>query len=193
MTTGSVAQVNLVSNTPSIPAQITDPNLVNPWGIAGDANGNAWVADEGSGVATYEGPGGSTPEGTAVIIPPASGHGKGSPTGIVYNSTSAFSINGQPNSAPTAGETGRLSLTRSTPRNDPGKHRLVSNSSPEQTLFAQLPHPAPFEPSLAPSIMARESHSLARNPRVSDRRKLPHRARSPRETCAGAQGRSSSG
>jgi uncharacterized protein (TIGR03118 family) len=96
VTTGSVAQVNLVSNTPSIPAEITDPNLVNPWGIAGDAGGFAWVADEGSGVATYEGPGGSTPVGTSVVIPPASGVGTGSPAGIVYNGTSDFSIGGQP-------------------------------------------------------------------------------------------------
>jgi hypothetical protein len=48
LTTGSVSQVNLVSNTPSIPAAIIDPKLVNPWGIAGDANGFAWVADDGS-------------------------------------------------------------------------------------------------------------------------------------------------
>jgi uncharacterized protein (TIGR03118 family) len=96
LTTGSVAQVNLVSNTPSIPAEITDPNLVNPWGIAGDAQGFAWVADEGSGVATYEGPGGSTQEGTFVTIPPASGTGTGSPAGIVYNGTSDFSIGGLP-------------------------------------------------------------------------------------------------
>ncbi len=96
LTTGSVAQVNLVSNTPSIPAQITDPNLVNPWGIAGDANGYAWVADEGSGVASYEGPGGSLPEGAYVVIPPASGNGIGSPAGIVYNPTLDFAIGGQP-------------------------------------------------------------------------------------------------
>ena len=96
LTTGSVAQVNLVSNSSSIPAPITDPNLVNPWGIASDANGFAWVANEGSGVATYLGPGGPTPEGTSVVIPSASGTTKGSPTGIVYNATTSFAINGTP-------------------------------------------------------------------------------------------------
>lgn len=96
LTTGSVARVNLVSNTSSIPADATDPNLVNAWGIAGDADGHAWVADEGSGVATYEGPGGPLPEGATVVIPPASGNGTGSPAGIVYNNTSAFAIGGQP-------------------------------------------------------------------------------------------------
>ena len=95
LTSGSVAQVNLVSNTSTIAAGITDPRLVNPWGIAGDVSGNAWVADTGSGYATYEGPGGSTPEGTSVLIPPASGNGAGSPTGIAYNSTTNFAINGQ--------------------------------------------------------------------------------------------------
>ncbi len=96
LTTGSVAQVNLVSNSSSIPAPITDPKLVNPWGIAGDANGFAWVANEGSGVATYEGPGGPTPEGTSVVIPAANGIATGSPTGIVFNATSAFAIKDSP-------------------------------------------------------------------------------------------------
>ena len=96
LATGSVAQVNLVSSTASIPAAITDPNLVNPWGIAGNASGFAWVANEGSGFATYEGPGGSTPLGTKVIVLPASGVGKGSPTGIVYNNTTSFGIGGEP-------------------------------------------------------------------------------------------------
>ena len=93
---GSVAQVNLVSNSSAISAPVTDPNLVNPWGIAGDANGFAWVANEASGTATYEGPAGTTPEGTSVVIPSAGLSTKGSPTGIVYNSTSAFAIHGSP-------------------------------------------------------------------------------------------------
>jgi uncharacterized protein (TIGR03118 family) len=96
LTTGSVAQVNLVSNnTTSIPANAADPELVNPWGIAGDSLGQAWVADAGSGVATFEGPGADLPEGTSVLIPSASGTGTGSPAGIVSNPTSSFPINGQ--------------------------------------------------------------------------------------------------
>ena len=90
-----MAQVNLVQDSPSLPGPIRDPKLINPFGIAADSNGFAWVADEGSGVATYEGPGGSTPEGTAVTIPSAAGAGTGSPAGIVFNNTSAsFAIRG---------------------------------------------------------------------------------------------------
>ena len=50
LTSGSVAQVNLVSNSASIPAPTVDPNLVNPWGAAADAQGEVWAADEGSGL-----------------------------------------------------------------------------------------------------------------------------------------------
>src|SRR5205807_3092492 len=40
-------QTNLVSDQPGV-AQITDPNLVNPWGIAlGPNGGTLWVSDNG--------------------------------------------------------------------------------------------------------------------------------------------------
>jgi uncharacterized protein (TIGR03118 family) len=95
LTTGSVAQVNLVSSSASIPAPVIDSNLVNPWGMATDANGEVWAASEGSGNAVYLGPGGPLAQGTTVVIPPASGHGLGSPAGIVFNSSTAFPIQGQ--------------------------------------------------------------------------------------------------
>src|SRR6266704_354087 len=33
-------------------AQHTDPNLVNPWGMAASATGTIWVSDNGTGVST---------------------------------------------------------------------------------------------------------------------------------------------
>src|SRR6266550_2080300 len=44
-------QTNLVSDIPGI-AQLTDPNLVNPWGLAAGPTTPLWVADNGTGLAT---------------------------------------------------------------------------------------------------------------------------------------------
>jgi uncharacterized protein (TIGR03118 family) len=85
LTTGTVAQVNLVSNGP-IPASNTDPNLVDAWGIAASPTGPLWVGDRGTGLATvYDGSG--TPGSPVVTIP------GGSPTGVAFNPVSgAFDL-----------------------------------------------------------------------------------------------------
>src|SRR5690348_14977295 len=44
-------QTNLVSDQPGV-AQVTDPNLVNAWGIAAGPQTPLWVADNGTNVAT---------------------------------------------------------------------------------------------------------------------------------------------
>ena len=44
-------QTNLVSDIPGR-AQLTDPNLVNPWGLAAGPTTPLWVADNGTGLAT---------------------------------------------------------------------------------------------------------------------------------------------
>src|SRR5438445_5022939 len=44
-------QNNLVSDVAGM-ADVTDPNLVNPWGIASSPTGPFWVADNGAGVST---------------------------------------------------------------------------------------------------------------------------------------------
>ena len=44
---------NLITNNQAVnPAQITDPNLVNPWGVSFSATSPLWVSDEGTGVST---------------------------------------------------------------------------------------------------------------------------------------------
>jgi uncharacterized protein (TIGR03118 family) len=83
-------QTNLISDQRGV-AQILDPNLVNPWGVALSPGGGAlWVSDQKTGVATlYSGDvNGSTitKSGLVVTVP------GGSPTGQVFNSTSDFVV-----------------------------------------------------------------------------------------------------
>lgn len=67
-----------------------DPNLVNAWGMAYASGGPFWIADEGTGKSTvYDATGSIVP--LVVTIPAATG-AKGSPTGMVANSTSGFVI-----------------------------------------------------------------------------------------------------
>jgi len=73
------------------PAKHVDPQLVNPWGLVYGPGSPFWISDAGSGLSTlYDGTG--VKQSLVVTVPPASGTGKGSPTGIVYNGSSEFQI-----------------------------------------------------------------------------------------------------
>jgi uncharacterized protein (TIGR03118 family) len=84
----SFAQTNLVSDG-FVPAVTTDPNLVNPWGLAHSATSPFWVSDNGMGVTTiYTGAG--TPVNVAghtaiTIATPPGQTSPASPTGDVFN------------------------------------------------------------------------------------------------------------
>ncbi len=81
---------NLTSNQ-SGKAKNVDPLLQNAWGLTYAPGGPFWISDEWNGWSTlYNGAG--VPQSLQVIIPPASGGGPGSPTGIVYNGSSEFKI-----------------------------------------------------------------------------------------------------
>jgi uncharacterized protein (TIGR03118 family) len=81
---------NLTSNQ-SGKAKHTDALLQNAWGLVYAPGGPFWISDEWNGWSTlYNGAG--VPQSLQVIIPPASGSGPGSPTGIVYNGSSEFQI-----------------------------------------------------------------------------------------------------
>jgi uncharacterized protein (TIGR03118 family) len=68
-----------------------DPLLKNGWGLAYGPSAPFWVSDEASGYSTlYDGKG--NVESLQVIIPPATGSGPGTPTGIVYNGSTEFQI-----------------------------------------------------------------------------------------------------
>lgn len=79
---------DLVSDVPGL-ADLTDPDLVNPWGLAVAPNGNFWVADNGTGLATVY-----TPKGkkvaTTITIPGPGGVGPSAPTGEVYDASCDF-------------------------------------------------------------------------------------------------------
>lgn len=88
----SYTQTNLVSNVPGM-AITTDPNLINPWGVAYSATSPFWVANQGSGVATlYDGAGNKN---ATVVSIPGSATPPSGPTGQVFNSSGAgFSVSG---------------------------------------------------------------------------------------------------
>lgn len=88
-------QTNLVSDVPGL-AALTDPNLVNPWGIAHSGTaGPWWVNDNGTGVSElFDGAGHPFPIGhpLVVTVPTPSGTGTSAPTGIVFNGTTGFEL-----------------------------------------------------------------------------------------------------
>jgi uncharacterized protein (TIGR03118 family) len=83
-------QRNLVSDTPAIPAEHHDAQLVNSWGVAFNPFGVVWVADNGSGVSTlYDGDGNKQ---TLVVTIPGAGREHGNPTGIVFYGGTEFVV-----------------------------------------------------------------------------------------------------
>ena len=102
---GRYQQHNLVTNgsSTSLPADNTDPHLLNPWGIVFTPFGPVWISDNGGGVSTvYNGAGAPImvtnpappPPATVplvVTIPAAAG---GNPTGIVVNGSGGFLVAG---------------------------------------------------------------------------------------------------
>ena len=83
---------NLQSDIPGV-ATHTDPNLVNPWGMAASSSGSTiWVSDNGTGVSTLYSQDG-TPNSLVVTIPARDKNKTGNPTGVVMNSsTSSFKV-----------------------------------------------------------------------------------------------------
>jgi uncharacterized protein (TIGR03118 family) len=72
-------------------AKHQDTLLKNAWGLAYAPGGAFWVSDEASGWTTlYDGSGNI--QTLKVIVPPASGTGAGTPTGMVYNGSQEFKI-----------------------------------------------------------------------------------------------------
>jgi uncharacterized protein (TIGR03118 family) len=80
-------QTNLVSNEVGI-APVTDPQLINPWGISRGSGSPWWVSDNATGFSTlYNGAGAK--QSLIVTIPPADPNNKktptGTPTGTIFN------------------------------------------------------------------------------------------------------------
>lgn len=87
------AEVDLVSDVAG-KAAVTDPKLVNPWGLAMGAT--LWVSNAGTGTATvYTGGAGTAKKAPTTVWIPG-----GTPTGQVAYSGDAFTIKGKAGTAP---------------------------------------------------------------------------------------------
>ena len=78
-------QTNLVSHTAGV-APVTDPQLINAWGLSRGSGSAWWVSDQGTGFSTlYNGAGAK--QSLIVTIPPAdpTKTPTGSPTGTIFN------------------------------------------------------------------------------------------------------------
>jgi len=118
------AVTNLVSNG-VVSTPYVDPNMVNTWGVSFNPTGLVWVTNNRTGTSTlYDGLG--EPNSLVVNVPAASGHGLGTPTGIVFSGTSDFVVGDGTASGPSrfifASEDG-----------------LVSGWAPNVNLFNALP------------------------------------------------------
>jgi uncharacterized protein (TIGR03118 family) len=86
------AEVPLVSDITGLGA-VTDAHTVNPWGIAFGPTTPLWVANNGTASSTlYAGANGTAPLAQLPLVvstPPA-------PTGVVFNTTTKFVVNGAP-------------------------------------------------------------------------------------------------
>src|SRR5438132_13834033 len=83
------AQVNLASDVPGL-ARVTDPHLVNPWGLAYSPTGPFWLSENGSGISDIH-DGRGEPFSLVVAIPSAAPSGS-APTGTVFNGGAGFVI-----------------------------------------------------------------------------------------------------
>ncbi|MGA3107114.1 MAG: TIGR03118 family protein [Terriglobales bacterium] len=135
----SVAQAqyhlaNLVSNQAKA-ARHMDPLLVNAWGLTYGPGGPFWISDAGSGWSTlYTGTG--VKEGLQVIVPSASGAGPGSPTGIVFNGSSDFQVQGWPAIFLFASLDGTISGWA--PQSNPNEAIIAVNNSSSNAMYTGL-------------------------------------------------------
>lgn len=111
------AQHNLVSDG-FVPADHTDPNLVNAWGLVAGPTSPWWIADNGTGKSTlYNVAAGAIP---AVFTVPGAGGAQGNPTGLVFNGGTGFVVDngvGSPSAARFifASEDGTISAFKGAP------------------------------------------------------------------------------
>src|ERR1700692_4324559 len=80
-------QTNLFTNAAGV-APVTDPQLINPWGLSRNSGSPWWVSDQATGFsALYNGAGAK--QSLVVTIPPADPTNKntptGTPTGAIFN------------------------------------------------------------------------------------------------------------
>lgn len=86
-------QHNLVADVAGV-ADFTDPNLVNAWGISISGASPFWVCDGGTGLSTVYTASATTfaVSTTKAIIPPSGSGANTVCTGLVFNSTTGFTV-----------------------------------------------------------------------------------------------------
>jgi uncharacterized protein (TIGR03118 family) len=90
---GQYQLTNLSSNQVKA-ARHDDPLLVNAWGLVHAPGSPWWVSDNNSGWSTLYDGGGNLVSGLKVLIPTGGGNGPGSPTGVVWNGSNEFQVQG---------------------------------------------------------------------------------------------------
>jgi uncharacterized protein (TIGR03118 family) len=126
------AQHNLVSDVAGL-ADLTDANLINPWGIALNATGPFWISSNRAGTGVvYNGSGQPFPADSPIVVnipAGATGSSGSAPSGLVFNGTPVFEItSGNPALFIFATETGTISAWN--PQVDAGNAKLkVDNSA----------------------------------------------------------------
>jgi uncharacterized protein (TIGR03118 family) len=125
---------NLVSNQVGA-AKHTDPLMANAWGLVHTAGSPFWISDEASGWSTlYNGNG--VKEALNVLIPTASGKFPGSPTGIVYNGSQEFAVEGWPSIFLFATLDGTISGWA--PQSNPNEAIIAVNNSSSGAIYTGL-------------------------------------------------------
>jgi uncharacterized protein (TIGR03118 family) len=117
-------QTNLVSDLSNQGAQLVDPTLKNPWGLAASPTSPLWVSDNNSGLAPlYSIPAGGasvTKLGLTVTVPGGrvSTGDSSSPTGQVFNGITGFVVTTAAGSGPATfifdSESGQITAWNST-------------------------------------------------------------------------------
>lgn len=86
------AQSNLISDG-FVPAQQTDKNFINPWGVSHGPGGPLWISDNNTGLTSIDSVSGGVATINVIppitIAPPFPGAGPAAPTGQVFNSFQA--------------------------------------------------------------------------------------------------------
>jgi len=146
------AQTNLVSDIPGL-AAITDPVLINPWGISHSATSPFWVSDQGTNTTTlYAVTAGNdvmkaAPAGTnGNIAIPTTAIGPQGPTGQVNNTGMSFQIPAEA-PAPAAFIFANLNGTISAWNNSAGTTAVIQATTPNAVYTGLAINQAP-EPRL---------------------------------------------
>jgi uncharacterized protein (TIGR03118 family) len=125
---------NLVSNQAG-QASNQDPLLINAWGLVHAPGSPWWISDNGSGWSTlYSSTG--VKRALQVVVPAAKKGAVGSPTGIVFNASSEFQVQGWPAIFLFATLDGTISGWA--PQSNPNEAIIGANKSESGTVYTAL-------------------------------------------------------